>query len=114
MVAFFIFGRQESDEDMATEDDKFWDLVDAFIEKANDACDEADPGIVSAALLNAAARFNAFVVASSSIDRKEYIDEIESAQKYLTGRYHELVRNNLDDYRDNYKTYIRPDEPDSE
>jgi len=97
------------------EDNKFWDLVDEFIEKANSACDDADPGIVSAALLNAAARFNAFVVASSSIDRKEYIDEIESAQKYLTGRYHELVRNSLDDYRDNYKVYIRPDdEPEDE
>lgn len=101
---------------MATDEDKvFWDLVDSFIEKANAACDEADPGIVSAALLNATARFNAFVVASSSIDRKEYIEEIESAQKYLTGRYHELVRNNLDDYRENYKVYIRPDdESDSE
>ena len=96
------------------EDDQFWDLVDSFIQKANDSCDQLDPGLVSAALLNAAARFNAFVVASSSIDRKEYIDEIESAQKYLTGRYHELVRNNLDDYRDNYKVYIRPDEPTEE
>jgi hypothetical protein len=92
------------------ENDQFWNLVDEFIESANAACDQADPGLVSAALLNASARFNAFVVASSSIDRKEYIDEIESAQKYLTGRYAELVRDNLDDYRDNYKTYIRPDD----
>jgi len=94
-----------------SESDQFWDLVDEFIEKANAACDQADPGLVSAALLNASARFNAFVVASSSLDRKEYIDEIESAQKYLTGRYAELVRDNLDDYRENYKVYIRPDEP---
>lgn len=93
-----------------TEDNQFWDLVDAFIDKANESCDTLDPGLVSAALLNAAARFNAFVVAGSSLDRKEFIDEIESAQKYLTGRYSELVRNNLDDYRDNYKVYIRPDE----
>ncbi|MFO1388395.1 DUF3144 domain-containing protein [Cellvibrio sp.] len=96
-----------------TEEGQFWDLVDAFIEQANNACDEADPGMVSAALLNAAARFNAFVVASSSLDRKEFIDEIESAQKYLTGRYAELVRDNLDDYRDNFKVYIRPDEEES-
>lgn len=96
-----------------SEEGQFWDLVDAFIEQANNACDEADPGMVSAALLNAAARFNAFVVASSSLDRKEFIDEIESAQKYLTGRYAELVRDNLDDYRDNFKVYIRPDEEES-
>ena len=93
------------------EEKQFWDLVDSFIEKANNACEELDPGVVSAALLNAAARFNSFVVASSSIDRKEYIDEIESAQNYLTGRYRDLLRDNLDDYRDNYKVYIRPDEP---
>ncbi|RZA04177.1 MAG: DUF3144 domain-containing protein [Moraxellaceae bacterium] len=93
------------------EEHQFWDLVDSFIEKANGACDEVDPGVVSAALLNAAARFNSFVVASSSIDRKEYIDEIESAQNYLTGRYRDLLRDNLDDYRENYKVYIRPDEP---
>ena len=100
---------------MSNEDDKvFWDLADAFIQKANDACEDADPGIVSAALLNAAARFNAFVVATSSIDRKEYIDEIESSEKYLTNRYREILRENLEDYRENYKVYVRPDEPDAE
>lgn len=96
---------------MSNQDEaQFWDLVDAFITQANNACEEVDPGIVSAALLNAAARFNAFVVASSSLDRKEFIEEIESAQNYLTGRYRDLVRDNLDDYRENYKIYVRPDE----
>lgn len=92
------------------EDTLFWNLVDNFIEQANNACEEADPGVVSAALLNAAARFNAFVVAASSIDRKEYIEEIESARNYLTGRYRELVSENLEDYRENYKVYVRADE----
>jgi hypothetical protein len=94
-----------------SEESQFWDLVDAFIEQANGACDLADPGLVSAALLNAAARFNAFVVASASIDRAQFVDEIDSAQKYLTGRYAELVRDHMDDYRDNFQVYIRPDEP---
>lgn len=92
------------------EDTLFWNLVDSFIEQANNACEEVDPGVVSAALLNAAARFNAFVVAASSIDRKEYIEEIESARNYLTGRYRELVSENLEDYRENYKVYVRADE----
>lgn len=96
---------------MNNDDDKiFWDLVDKFIQQANDACEEADPGIVSAALLNAAARFNAFVVATSSLDRKEYIEEIDSSRDYLTGRYREILRENLEDYRENYKIYIRTDE----
>ncbi|MBE8715928.1 DUF3144 domain-containing protein [Cellvibrio polysaccharolyticus] len=92
------------------EDTLFWNLVDSFIEQANNACEDVDPGVVSAALLNAAARFNAFVVAASSIDRKEYIEEIESARNYLTGRYRELVGENLEDYRENYKVYVRADE----
>lgn len=92
------------------EDTLFWNLVDSFIEQANNACEDADPGVVSAALLNAAARFNAFVVAASSIDRKEYTEEIESARNYLTGRYRELVSENLEDYRENYKVYVRADE----
>lgn len=94
-----------------TEEKKFWDLVDVFIQQANEACEQLDPSAVSAALLNAAARFNAFVVASSSLDRKEYIEEMDSSLNYLTGRYRELLRDNLEDYRENYKVYIRPDTP---
>lgn len=93
------------------DEQQFWDLVDKFIQQANDACDDADPGVVSAALLNAAARFNAFVVATASIDRKEYIDEMDSSLNYLSGRYREFLRENLEDYRENFKVYIRADEP---
>ena len=100
---------------MTDQDEKqFWDLVDKFIQQANDDCDQVDPGIVSAALLNAAARFNAFVVASSSVDRKEYTEEIDSSLNYLTTRYREFLRDNLEDYRENYKVYIRTDEQDQE
>lgn len=34
-----------------TDDDIFWELVEKFIDQANAACDNADPGIVSAALI---------------------------------------------------------------
>lgn len=92
------------------DEQQFWDLVDRFIQHANEACDDADPGVVSAALLNAAARFNAFVVATASIDRKEYIEEMDSSLNYLSGRYREFLRENLEDYRENFKVYIRADE----
>lgn len=88
------------------DDDNFWELVDHFIEQANQSCDQVDPGIVSAALLNAAARFNAFVVANESLDKKEYAEEVESALNFLTGRYRETLREHLDDYRENYVKYI--------
>jgi hypothetical protein len=92
------------------DEQQFWNLVDSFIQQANTACDDLDPGAVSAALLNAAARFNAFVVASASLDRKEYIDEIDSSLNYLTNRYREFLRENLEDYREHYKVYIRAEE----
>ncbi|HEY7886237.1 MAG TPA: DUF3144 domain-containing protein [Cellvibrionaceae bacterium] len=95
----------------STDDQAFWDLVDEFINNANTACENLDPSLVSAALLQATARFNAFVVAASSLDRKEFIEEIDPAISYLGGRYREHLRDHLQDYRENYKVYIRANEP---
>ncbi len=58
---------------MSTEENQYWDVVDKFIAEANEACETLEPGVVAAALIQAASRFNAFVVAPSSIDRKTYI-----------------------------------------
>lgn len=89
-----------------SDDDLFWGLVESFIEQANDACEDADPGIVSAALLNAAARFNAFVVAQSSLDKNEFAEDVEGTTNYLTGRYRDFLKEHMDDYRENYTTLI--------
>lgn len=88
------------------DDDIFWGLVETFIEQANDACDDADPGIVSAALMNAAARFNAFVVAQSSLDKNEFAEDVEGTTNYLSGRYRDFLKEHMDDYRENYTTLI--------
>jgi hypothetical protein len=89
-----------------TDDDIFWGLVERFIEEANSACDDADPGIVSAALINATARFNAFVVAQSSLDKNEFAEDVEGTTNYLTGRYRDFLKEHMDDYRENYSTLI--------
>lgn len=90
-----------------TNDEKlFWDLVENFIQRANDACDDADPGIVSAALLNAAARFNAFVVAHSSLDKNEFAEDVENSVNYLSGRYRDFLKEHMEDYRENYRQLI--------
>ncbi len=88
------------------DDDLFWELVEKFIEQANDACEDADPGIVSAALMNAAARFNAFVVAQSSLDKNEFAEDVEGTTNYLSGRYRDFLKEHMDDYRENYTTLI--------
>lgn len=89
-----------------SDDDLFWGLVEKFIEQANDACDDADPGIVSAALMNAAARFNTFVVAQSSLDKNEFAEDVEGTTNYLSGRYRDFVKEHMEDYRENYTTLI--------
>lgn len=88
------------------DEDLFWSLVEAFIEQANDACEEADPGIVSAALMNATARFNAYVVAQSSLDKSEFAEDVEGTTNYLSGRYRDFLKEHMEDYRENYTSLI--------
>jgi hypothetical protein len=89
-----------------SDDDLFWELVEKFIEQANNACEEVDPGIVSAALMNATARFNAFVVAQSSLDKNEFAEDVEGTTNYLSGRYRDFLKEHMEDYRANYTSLI--------
>jgi hypothetical protein len=93
--------------DNMTTDDAFWDIVDGALALANDSCENIDPSKVSAALLYAAARFNAFIVASNSLDRKEFRAEKDEAVQYLTKQYRSMLGENLADYEDNFKEYTR-------
>jgi len=90
----------------ADEEARYWECVETFMEQANNACENTDPGLVSAALLNAAARFNAFVVAHSSLDRHEFTEDFDGTLQYMTGRYRDFLKEHLSDYRDNYTTLI--------
>ena len=89
-----------------SDDDLFWELVEKYIDQANDDCETVDPGIVSAALMNAAARFNAFVVAQSSLDKTEFAEDVEGTTNYLSGRYRDFLKEHMEDYRENYTTLI--------
>lgn len=89
------------------EDEQFWQLVDAFIESANDAAETiGDPAPVAAALLQACARFNAFTVAAASLDRKAYAQDIPPALDFLSRQFQQELEEDLEDYRENYKVYI--------
>lgn len=95
-------------------DDEFWDMADALIAQANDLCEKVDPSKVSAALLYAAARFNAFIVASNSVDRKEFKAEKEEAMQYFSKQYRTMLGDNLADYEANFKDYTRKPNSDDE
>ena len=88
-------------------DQQFWDLAEQFVDIANGALEEADAGKVGAAMLYAAARFNAFVVASASLDRAEFIEDIDESMEYLSKQFRHMLGDNLRDFRDNYKQYMK-------
>ena len=79
-----------------TPDQEFWDIADSFIHLANEHVGKASSGKVSSALLYAAARFNAFIVASA--DDADLENEKELAVDYFSGEYKKMLSENLDDY----------------
>lgn len=91
-------------------DQEFWDLAEQFIEQANNALENSEPGKISAAMLYAATRFNAFVIASSSVDRKEYIADMDESMDYLSKQFRHMLGDNLRDFKENYKHYVKTDE----
>lgn len=85
-----------------TEDKEFFDRADAIIALANSQCDDFSIGKVSSSLLFAAARFNAFIVASSAKDLDELKKDKEEAVKYFKQQYEKVFIENMDEYIKNY------------
>lgn len=78
---------------MSPEDQKtFFAIADAFVARANDLSAEHSPARISAAMLFATARWNAFVAQSQGLPAGE-IDEDTVA--YFTREYETVLRENL-------------------
>ena len=87
-------------------DQEFWDMTDEFIKIANTQCDKHNNGKVSTSILFSAARFNAFMFASTTKDIDELVKDKEMAIEYFTSQYKKVLEENLNDYEKNYKDYI--------
>ncbi len=87
-------------------DKEFWDRADEIIDLANRQCESASNGKVSTSLLYAAARFNAFIVASSAKDPEELKNDKERAVKYFAEQYKKMLVENIDEHIKNYETNI--------
>lgn len=86
-------------------DEGFWGRADSFIHLANDYCDLTPRGKVSASLLYAAARFNAFVVASHADSAEEMASEKAAAVEYFVEQFKQMLEENLGDHIDNFERY---------
>ncbi len=86
--------------------DQFWKLADQFINLANDLYQQEQDGRVGYALMYAAARFNAFIVATSAGHRNALGDEKADATTYFTEQYRKMFSENIDDYEENFDHYL--------
>jgi hypothetical protein len=93
-------------------DDGFWDRADAHINLANSHCNSVATGKVSASLLYAASRFNAFVVASNSSSATDLRDRREEALEYFTAEFRKMLDENFDDYIEHFERYRSGDRRD--
>ena len=84
----------------------YWKRADEVIQLANEQRTHASNIKVGASLLYAAARFNAFVAASSSADAAEMKADKAEALEYFCDEFRKALSENLDDYVDHYEDYI--------
>lgn len=76
-------------------EDIFFDLADSFIELANQHSNRVPVESISAAMMYAASRYNAFLAISEApIDRLEP----ETAADYYSLQYRKMFEDNLDEY----------------
>ncbi|MBB6048378.1 DUF3144 domain-containing protein [Armatimonas rosea] len=93
---------------MANQADKtFFARADAHIKLSNEQISkEVSRGKVSASMLYAAARFNAWVSATGYLSRTEMAKGREETLDYFCEQYRKMLEENLDDYIENYEKYM--------
>jgi hypothetical protein len=83
-------------------DREFRMVVDRFIKLANEQIESVKREHVSLAMLYAAARFNAFIVASHAPDVEKFRADKQKAFEFFCSEYHRMLTENLDDYAKAY------------
>ena len=88
-------------------DDEFYSRADAHIHLSNDQISEkAGMGKVSASNMYATARFNAWVSACGWQNRQEMAEAKKDTLEYFVTEYRKMLEENLDDYIENFESYM--------
>ena len=94
---------------MTKEDPTFYKRADEHIRLSNSqVSEEINRGMVSSSFLYSAARFNAYVCASSFNSSKELIEGKEAAMAFFMKEYKNMLEENMDDYIQNFSKYLKP------
>jgi hypothetical protein len=89
-------------------DEGFYDRADAVIKLANTQCGAVGRGKVSASTLFGAARFNAWITASSYASAAAMQDDRADAVDYFVQEYRAMFEQHFDDYVANFARYMTP------
>jgi hypothetical protein len=89
-------------------DQEFFDLADTYIELANRHIAKYGKGKASASLSFAAARFNAFVAATSVPSGEALRQKHDEAVEYFCGQFRNMLLENLADWIDHFEEYRTP------
>jgi PPE-repeat protein len=92
---------------MATTDEHFFDRADEHINVSNDQMEHASEGKVSASMMYATARFNAWLSATGYDNAKDMKETKEETVAYFVAEYEKMLRENLEDYIQNFDAYMR-------
>jgi hypothetical protein len=89
-------------------DDRFFERADAHITLSNEQAKEESRGKVSASMMYATARFNAWVGASNCATGEELASARDEAIEYFVEQYRTMLTENLDAYIQNFDQYMVP------
>lgn len=90
-------------------DDEFYERADAHIHLSNDQINEkVTMGKVSASNMYVTARFNAWVSACGRNNGQEMAASKQETLKYFVAEYRKMLEENLDDYIENFESYMKP------
>ncbi len=96
---------------MTEETDKaFFERADAYITLANEQATNVSRGKVSASMMFATARFNAWVSASGTESGEELASVKEEAIEYFVSEYRKMLEENLGEYVEHFDKYMSPDD----
>jgi hypothetical protein len=88
-------------------DKEFFERADAYITLANEQAANVNRGKVSASMMFATARFNAWVSASGTESSDELASVKEEALTYFVNEYRQMLEENLEEYIEHFDDYMK-------
>ncbi|USA45830.1 DUF3144 domain-containing protein [Acinetobacter sp. C26M] len=92
---------------MQNTDDEFYERADQHIRLSNQQITkEIGKGKVSASMLFATSRFNAWISASGWETAEELANAKQETIEYFLAEYRKMLEENLDEYIENFEEYM--------